>query len=332
MKVKFTAILIIICLSNILHGQDTMKNYGLLINEAEHFFNNEEYEKSAKKYKQAFDVFGGKGGLDDRYNAAKSYAMSGDVDVSFFHLFKLAKATEHYGISNILKVEDDSNFKALYKDKRWIELLNIVNANKEELEANLDFELVKVLDKIFEDDQKYRKNYIDLLTEKGEDHKDSKASFEQMKNIDSINLMKVEKIINNRGWLGADIIGDKGVTTMFLVIQHADAKTQNKYLPIVRKAFREGKVEANLFAYLEDRVAVGKGEKQVYGTQVGTNVKTNTMYVLPLIDPINVDKRREEVGLQPLKEYLLNFNINWNVKEYIENLSKTQKQGEKHKY
>lgn len=314
-----------ICLYNISNGQgqEEMQNYGQLIDAAEIFLNKEEYKRAAEKYKEAFDVLGG-GGLDDTYNAAKSYAMSGDIDVAFSKLFKLAKLTEHYGISNIAKVEHDAGFEPLHKDKRWNELLNTISKNMEVLGANLDHELATLLDTIFEDDQKYRKAYIDLVTQKGREAVETKKSFKKMKDVDSINLIKVKKILDSRGWLGTDIVGDKGVTTIFLVIQHADAETQRKYLPMIREAFVDGKIPANLLATLEDRVAIGKGERQIYGTQIGGDPKTSVSYVLPLIDPKNVDKRRAGVGLNPLQEYLSNFNIKWNVDEYIKELPKIE--------
>ncbi|WP_347925790.1 DUF6624 domain-containing protein [Pontimicrobium sp. SW4] len=320
MKTIYSTILMLILFFNISHGQNEMKNYGHLINDAENLFKKREYKKSAKKYEEAFSVYGGKGGIDDRYNFAKSYAMSGDYDNAFFHLFKLSKATEHYGLSNIGKVKDDVAFKSLHKKKRWAELLNIINKNVEVLGVNLDTELVTLLDSIFEDDQKYRKAYIDVVTQQGRESAESKKIFDKMKLIDSVNLRKVKKILDSRGWLGADLVGDKGVTTMFLVIQHADSQTQRKYLPMIREAFINGKIPANRLAYLEDRVAIGQGKKQIYGTQIGSDPEINASYVLPLIDPKNVDKRRATIGLETLQQYLSNFNITWNVEEYIEEL------------
>lgn len=330
MKTIYSTILVIICLCNISYGQgqgqgqQEMQNYGQLIVAAEKFLNNKEYKKAVKKYEEAFKILGG-GGLDDTYNIAKSYAMSGDKDAAFSSLFKLAKLTEHYGISNITKVESDLDFEPLNKDKRWIELLSTINKNMEMLGTNFDNKLVTLLDTIFEDDQKNRKAYIDLVNEKGTESVEAKESFDKMKVVDSLNLKKVKKILDSRGWLGADIIGDKGVTTMFLVIQHADPETQREYLPMIREAFINGKIPANLLATLEDRVAIGKGEKQIYGTQIGGDPETNLSYVLPLIDPKNVDKRRSGVGLGPLQQYLSNFNITWNVEEYIKELPKIEK-------
>src|SRR5436190_12861202 len=51
--------------------------------------------------------------------------------------------------------------------------------------------------------------------------------------IDSTNLAKVSSIIDKHGWLGKSQIGNRANYTLWLVIQHADLKTQEKYLPLM---------------------------------------------------------------------------------------------------
>jgi hypothetical protein len=138
---------------------------------------------------------------------------------------------------------------------------------------------------------------------------------------DSIDLLKVNSIIGKYGWLGPDDIGDDANSTLFIVIQHADLKTQEKYLPLMREAVKKGKASAKSLALLEDRVALREHKKQIYGTQVYMNIKTNECFVLPLEDPYNVDKRRKSVGLQPLSNYLeVNYKIKWDVEKYEKDL------------
>jgi uncharacterized protein DUF6624 len=105
-----------------------------------------------------------------------------------------------------------------------------------------------------------------------------------------------------------------------MVVQHSDQKTQEKYLPIIREAVRNGNAKATSLALLEDRVALHQGKKQIYGSQVSWNMKTNTSFVAPLIDPDNVDKRRAAVGLQPLKDYLAALDLIWDVEQYKKEL------------
>jgi len=116
------------------------------------------------------------------------------------------------------------------------------------------------------------------------------------------------------------VIGNQGNTTLFLVIQHSDIETQEKYLPMMRDALSKGNARASSLVLLEDRVALGKGEKQIYGSQVGRDQETGEYYILPLIDPDNVDKRRAEVGLETIQDYISNWEMTWDVEEYKKKL------------
>jgi len=169
-------------------------------------------------------------------------------------------------------------------------------------------------------DQKYRNQVEEVQTKYGGDSKELKVLFRKMKEADSLNLIQVEGIISKYGWLSYNTIGNQGNTTLFMVIQHSDLKTQEKYLPIMREAVKNGKAKPHSLALLEDRVALLQGKKQIYGSQVSWNMKTNAAFVAPLYDPNNVDKRRAEVGLPPLAEYLAEMEIKWNVEQYKKDL------------
>jgi hypothetical protein len=147
------------------------------------------------------------------------------------------------------------------------------------------------------------------------------TQWKTIRNKDSINVIKVIAILDKYGWLGPDDVGDDGNTTLFLVIQHANLNTQEKYLPLMKAAVKNGKAKARNFAFLQDRIALREGKKQIYGTQVFQNIKTNECFVLPLDDPYNVDIKRAEVGLQPLSVYLEdNFKTKWDVAQYLKDL------------
>jgi hypothetical protein len=112
------------------------------------------------------------------------------------------------------------------------------------------------------------------------------------------------------------VIGYQGNSTLFLVIQHSDIKTQEKYLPMMKDAVKKGNADSGSLALLEDRIALRKGEKQIYGSQIGRNPETGEFYILPLTDPENVDLRRKEVGLGTIQEYVAFWKITWNIEEY----------------
>ncbi len=104
---------------------------------------------------------------------------------------------------------------------------------------------------------------------------------------DSINLIKIKKILDERGWLGSNIIGGQGNSTLFLVIQHSGLETEIKYLPMMREAVKEGNASADSLALLEDRVALRQGKRQIYGSQIGRDPETGEYYVSPLIELIS---------------------------------------------
>ncbi|MBF4518334.1 hypothetical protein IRZ71_18415 [Flavobacterium sp. ANB] len=165
-------------------------------------------------------------------------------------------------------------------------------------------------------DQRYRIQIDETISRFGNNSKESKALFKNMKTADSLNLIQVETIIDRYGWIGADKIGSQANTTLFMVIQHAELPTQIKYLPIMRAAVKEGNAKAGSLALLEDRVALKQGKKQIYGSQVSWNMQTNEKFVAPLEDPDNVDKRRAEAGLPSLQDYLTELDMKWDVEKY----------------
>lgn len=186
--------------------------------------------------------------------------------------------------------------------------------------ANLDKQLVAILDTIYQEDQKYRMQIDEIAKKYGWESDEMKAHGKIINEKDSINLIKVKKILDERGWLGPDIIGRKGNSALFLVIQHSDLETQKKYLPMMRDAVQKGNARSSSLALLEDRVALRQGKRQIYGSQIGRDQETGEYYILPLEDPENVDKRRAEVGLGTLQDYISNWGITWNVEEYIKKL------------
>lgn len=84
---------------------------------------------------------------------------------------------------------------------------------------------------------------------------------EKMQETDRENLKKVNAIVRDNGWLGPQTVGIEGAQGLFLVIQHADLKTQEYYLTLIRMAEKEGKILSSNLAILEDRVCMRKGEK-----------------------------------------------------------------------
>lgn len=277
----------------------------------------QDYALAAETYEKAFAAFDDKGYVNDRYNAACSWALAGNPDAAFRNLKRIAVKGGYSDLSHMLA---DTDLKSLHGDKRWEDLVETVRKNKEQQEKDYDIELVSLLDSIYETDQKYRREASAMSEKYGWDAPEMQEILDKMGKQDSLNLIAVTAILDERGWLGADVIGDKGNATLFLVIQHADLETQLKYLPMMQKAVEKGKARASSLALLEDRINLRQGKKQIYGSQIGTDPESGEYYVLPLENPDKVDERRAEVGLGPLAEYTRRFGFEWNPEEYQKKL------------
>jgi len=180
--------------------------------------------------------------------------------------------------------------------------------------------IIRVLEKADYTDQMYRSQLESMQSKYGGDSPEVKDLFKNMAVADSLNLLKVAAIIDKFGWLGANEIGQSGNTTLFMVIQHSDIQTQDKYLPVMRVAAANGKAALKSLALLEDRVALRHGNRQLYGSQVIWDMKTNHYQVAPLEAPELVDKRRAAMGLPAMAEYLSAFNMKWDAAQYAREL------------
>ncbi|SHN12612.1 DUF6624 domain-containing protein [Mucilaginibacter sp. OK098] len=196
--------------------------------------------------------------------------------------------------------------------------------------SKLNNPLMLVLDTIYKADQGSRYRAQDLSKAKATAAKVDSA-IKAAHIADSLNIIKVTQIIDKYGWLGPQDVGMNGSQALFLVIQHANLATQQKYLPMIRTAVKDGKTLSSNLALLEDRVNMREGKNQIYGSQVFRNKSTGKMCFYPIADPDHVDERRKTMGLQPIADYAKLFNLAWDVEAYkkdlpeIENAAKAQK-------
>lgn len=314
-KLNFLIILGLL-IGNISFGQDQDK-YSELVKQADSLYQSKNYKESGEKFSEAFVTLGNKGAVNDRYNAACSYALAKEIDSSFVQLFKIA---DNGNYSNYWHIITDTDLDNLHSDKRWNEVLVKVKSNKDKAEAKLDLPLVAVLDTIYQEDQGLRRQVSEVETQYGRDSEEMQTHIKKIIVKDSLNLIKIQKILDERGWLGPEVVGNQGSSTLFLVIQHSDLPVQEKYLPMMREAVSKGKAEPSALALLEDRVALRQGKRQIYGSQIARDSETGEYYISPLKDPENVDKRRAEVGLQPLQDYVSGWNIAWDAEKYEKEL------------
>ncbi|MBP6390976.1 MAG: hypothetical protein KA175_10340 [Flavobacteriales bacterium] len=314
-------LILLVSLRTIALCQDDAR-YNALVKDAYAHYEKKAYRASAERYSAAFEVLGWKGEARDRYNAACSWALAGVPDSAFFQLFRLAEKVNY---TNLPHITTDTDLDTLHPDVRWERLIALVRANKEKAEVNLDRPLAALLDSIVNEDQHYRHRIDEVEQQHGRDSQEIKALWRTISEKDSSNVIVVSKILDERGWLGADIVGQRGNQALFLVVQHADITVQEKYLPMMRDAVKKGNATASSLALLEDRVALEQGRRQIYGSQIGRDKETDTFYVSPLEDPDHVDERRKEVGLEPIADYVSRWGFTWDAEAYKKELPLLEK-------
>ena len=126
----------------------------------------------------------------------------------------------------------------------------------------------------------------------------------KMEKIDSTNLTAVSHILDTYGWPSG--LSDEANYAIFLVIDHSNLKTMNKYIGLFRDAVEKGYLSMNDLVTMEDRMLMNAGKPQKYGTQaysVSEEGKT-VIYIWPVEDPDKLDALRKSVGLLPIEEYL----------------------------
>ena len=126
----------------------------------------------------------------------------------------------------------------------------------------------------------------------------------KMEEIDSTNLASVSRILDTYGWPSG--LSDAANKAIFLVIDHSDLKTMNKYIGLFRDAVEKGYLSMNDLVTMEDRMLMNASKPQKYGTQAYSLVEDGktVIYIWPVEDPDKLDALRKSVGLMPIGEYL----------------------------
>ena len=176
---------------------------------------------------------------------------------------------------------------------------------------NLHDSLRKELETVYLADQQPRRSVNQIVKKYGFDSPQLDSLNRLIHQTDSLNLLKVQKIINTHGWLGKSEVGEIGNQTLLLIIQHSDLTVQEKYLPLLKKSVEKEESNGSDLALFEDKILVSQGKKQLYGSQVKRNPQTNQYELYPIEDEKNVDKRRKKMGLEPLAEFLKGFGITY---------------------
>lgn len=134
-------------------------------------------------------------------------------------------------------------------------------------------------------------------------HHQDATDLRLMSDVDADNTTFLKKIVAERGWPGRSLVGADAEGAAFLILQHSpDTAFQATALPLLEKAYAAGEAEGQQLALLTDRVAVQRGQPQVYGTQA--SIVSGRFRLNPIADSANVDARRAALKMPPVAAYM----------------------------
>ncbi|WP_020569223.1 hypothetical protein [Neolewinella persica] len=119
----------------------------------------------------------------------------------------------------------------------------------------LDPDLVRLMQKLDERDQRFRKGEYQPKLQTPLDRENERI-------VDSLYAVYGR-------YIGNDLVGDKFETVMWVVIQHSQLETMERYLPVVQQAVHKANLAAAPLRMLIDRVYTQKTGRQVFGSQQG---------------------------------------------------------------
>ncbi|MEH6777864.1 DUF6624 domain-containing protein [Maribacter arcticus] len=189
--------------------------------------------------------------------------------------------------------------------------------------------LIAVLDTIWEKEQTPIRLRDSLINIYGAESKEAEVYQKEYRKNHTLNIKKIKKILDKYDWPELTQIGEQGNRTICNVLQHADQETREHYIPLLKQAVLDKKLEPRFLVRAEDRIATDKGELQIYGGQMKYYPETKSFNVWPVFDPVNIDERRAEIGLEPIARFLKNrFGFEWNLEEQIKRSEEFEKESQ----
>lgn len=122
--------------------------------------------------------------------------------------------------------------------------------------------------------------------------------------VNEDNAKFLSGLVKRRKWPRISTDGLGATHDAFLLIQHADKhlQLQEEALDLIGPLAQKHEVPTKLYAALFDRVRLAQGKPQRYGTQFEEG-PDGCSAVRSVEDPTELDRRRAEVGLDPMDRY-----------------------------
>lgn len=286
--------------------QDNQKWIGALI-KAYRSFNEAPNIESADLLFEASELMPKKN-WENYLMVATVYAPNKKNDKAFDALEKALEA----GLKDSELLNSLPPLSSLHNDSRWEALVSKAsNKRKAYLKTIENHALLEALEKMWMLDQQALSEYEQnlKLLDSTATTEDYSRLFKPVENRWEINKQKLDSIINIHGWPGYKLVGEEGAKISWAIPQHhPDVFFKKKCLSLIKKSLEKGDTDANHYAELHDRIARETWQKQIFGA----SMRNDAPY--PIEDPVNVNKRRLELGLpEPIEIYAYYHGIEYKV-------------------
>jgi hypothetical protein len=292
MRLFYSIIVLFIYFSNNNLNAQQKDNWSLyydLINQAEILHFRKAFVKADSVYSIAFETVE-KPFKEDYYLAAKNLVLENNHQRAAKYL-KLAISK---GLS-INRIKSDVDFRYFRSTALMQNLIHEINQPNQIPRIGSNQELDSKISYMVKRDQQIR-GWRGLL-----------RSSKKMNKVDRDHFKQLYEICIESGWPGISKIGEdtpKGkydvTDNITLLLLHFSRKEVSLLEPFMREAVRNGEMYPYHYARTIDYKRIALNGKQWFGTYFNTKGS-----LIEIEDPLNVDERRKEIGMEPVSEYLL---------------------------
>jgi hypothetical protein len=122
-------------------------------------------------------------------------------------------------------------------------------------------------------------------------------------------LADFKELIQQEGWFASSQVGEDASNAAFWVLYNCDREVQRSLFPMLEKAVIKGDFDPAKYAAMVDVGLYEEHKPQLYGSIVIPQVTKQEFVSYPIEKLEEVDSRRKNIGLPPLKDYLSGWSV-----------------------
>jgi len=180
-------------------------------------------------------------------------------------------------------------------------------SNKKEMDT-----IQTKLETLFMQDQLFRRLYQDAEKKFGADSAEMDYFWKVVEAEDKRIEQELILILDTYGWLGTSQVGRLANGAIWSVIQHSSLEIKEKYAPLMKASVLQNESQAMQYARLIDRMFINDNKPQIYGSQITKDKEGNNVF-FEIDKPEFINKRRKEIGLDPIEGFAKAREIEWHI-------------------